>query len=270
MKKTNVFKNLLNYFNTYEIVWFLSLTIISIVLAFVSPEETTNGVDGVIITILYLADVILCLLCELLTSKQSKWSFFIYNFVEIIEIVVLIILKSRFATLAVSVFFWIPMHICSFINWNKHKDKKQEELTVVRSLKWWQSLILIGICLVWTVVVGYLVAAYSPETDFYSSEVIVKAIAYIDACVSAVGICDAILLFFRYKESWTVWYVSVVLEMVINIICGQWILLILKVGYFSNTTYGLIKWTKYINSHPIEAHGGDSTQYILDIIKKPL
>ena len=31
-----------------------------------------------------------------------------------------------------------------------------------------------------------------------------------------------------------------------NILAGQWILLILKAGYFTNTTYGYIKWTKYI------------------------
>ncbi len=270
MKKKNIFKSLIKYFNAYEIIWFVSLFITSIVLSILSPEESTNGVDGTIITILYFADVVICLLCELLTSKQSRWSFFIYNSVEIIEIIILIILKSRFATLAVSIFFWIPMHTISFINWNRHKDKKQSELTVVRSLKWWQSLILVSACVVWTVVVGYLVAAFGPETEFYSDSATVKAIAYIDSCVSAIGIADAILLYFRYKESWTIWYFSVILEMVINIICGQWVLLVLKVGYFTNTTYGLMKWTKYINLHPIEARGGDSTAYMLEIIKKPL
>ena len=50
------------------------------------PEETTNGISGTLLTIIYLVNVILGILCELLTSKQSKWSFFIYIFVEIIEI----------------------------------------------------------------------------------------------------------------------------------------------------------------------------------------
>jgi nicotinamide mononucleotide transporter len=31
-----------------------------------------------------------------------------------------------------------------------------------------------------------------------------------------------------------------------NIVMGQWVLLVLKLGYFTNTTYGYIKWTKYI------------------------
>lgn len=242
-------KNLWNYFNTYEKIWFVSLSVLSIVFAFVFPENDTNGVDGAIIMTLYVFDVVLALMCELLTSKQSKWSFFIYNFVEIIEIVTLIILKARFATMAVSIFFWLPMHIVSFINWHKHPDKKEKELTVVRSLKWWHSLIVILACAVWTFVIGYVIAAYGPETDFYSSETITKIVAYFDACASAVSIANGILLFFRFKENWIVWYLSVILETVINIILGQWVLIILKVGYFSNTTYGYITWSRYIKKH---------------------
>ena len=244
-KKLNKLKK---YFTTYEIIWFVLITIATIVLAIIYPEETTNGVSGILITVLYTLDVIIACLCELLTSKQSKWSFIIYLLVEAIEIAVLIMIKARFATLAVSVFFWAPMHIVSFINWHKHPDKQKAELTVVRTLKWWQSLIMIAICIAWTVGIGYLMAAYGPETEFYSNETIIKVIAYMDACVSAVGLANGILLFFRFKENWIVWYISVILETIINIISGQWVLLVLKVGYFTNTTYGYLKWTKYIKS----------------------
>ena len=245
-EKQEKVKKLKKYFTLYEIIWFVSLSIATVVLAILEPESDTNGISGVLITVLYTLDVIIAIMCELLTSKQSKWSFMLYNVVEVIEIVVLIMIKARFATLAVSIFFWIPMHIISFVNWHKHPDKQKAELTIVRSLKWWQSIIIVVACAAWTVGVGYLMAAYGPETDFYSSEAIVKAVAYLDACVSAVGLANGILLFFRFKENWLVWYISVILETVINIISGQWVLLILKVGYFTNTTSGYIKWTKYI------------------------
>ena len=39
------------------------------------------------------------------------------------------------------------------------------------------------------------------------------------------------------------------LEAVINILAGQYVLLVLKLGYFTNTTYGYIKWTRYIKEH---------------------
>ena len=44
-------------------------------------------------------------------------------------------------------------------------------------------------------------------------------------------------------------YICAALEAVINILSGQYVLLILKLGYFTNTTYGYIKWSKYIREH---------------------
>jgi nicotinamide mononucleotide transporter len=35
-----------------------------------------------------------------------------------------------------------------------------------------------------------------------------------------------------------------------NVTSQLLILLVLKFGYLTNTTYGYIKWTKYINEHP--------------------
>ena len=94
-----------------------------------------------------------------------------------------------------------------------------------------------------------LMAAYAPDTDFYSSELIEVIVCYLDACVSAVGIANGLFILFRYREQWLAWYICAGLETVINILSGQWVLLVLKAGYFTNTTYGYIKWTKYIKSH---------------------
>ena len=41
------------------------------------------------------------------------------------------------------------------------------------------------------------------------------------------------------------------IEIAINIISGQWVLLVLKFGYLTNTTYGYIKWTKYIRQNAV-------------------
>lgn len=248
-KKQNWFVRFWNYFTTYEKIWFLSILVLSIVFAFVFPEDDVNGVNGKIIMVLYLLDIILNISCELLISKQSRWNFIVSLGVEITEIATLIVLASRFATMAVTIFFWIPIDIISFINWSRHKDKQEEDLTVVRTLKWWQSLLVVLAIAVWTVGIGYLLAAYGPETDFYSSETIEKVVAYIDACASAVGMANGLFILFRFREQWFAWYICTFLEIAINILSGQWVLLVLKAGYLTNTTYGYIKWTKYIKEH---------------------
>lgn len=129
--------DLWNYFTTYEKVWFFSILILSFIFAFLFPEEDVNGVNGKIIMALYLLDTFLNILCELLISKQSKWNFIVSIFVELCEIAICLILSYRFATMASTLFFWLPIDIISFVNWHKHPDKQEEDLTKVRKLSGW-------------------------------------------------------------------------------------------------------------------------------------
>ena len=137
-------KDLWSYFTTYEKIWFFSILVLAIVFAILFPEEDINGVNGKLILALYLADIFLNVLCELLISKQSKWNFIVSLFVEITEILICVVLAYRFATMASTLFFWIPIDIISFINWSKHPDKKEEELTKVRKLSGWAEVAVIA------------------------------------------------------------------------------------------------------------------------------
>ena len=105
--------------------------------------------------------------------------------------------------------------------------------------------------MVWTIVVGYFLSGLDIATDLFGgNDALATAVCYIDACASAVGIVNGLAILFRFREQWIAWYICSVLEAAINIMAGQWVLLPLKVGYLTNTTYGYIKWSKYIKSHP--------------------
>ena len=242
-------KRFWNFFTTYEKVWFFSIVILSIIFAFLFPEEETQGVHGGVIMALYLVDIFSNVACELLISKQSKWNFLVSLIVELVEIAICIILSYRFATMAVTLFFWIPIDIISFINWHRHPDREQEELTIVRRLKGWQEIVIIIGIVIWTVVVGYLMTFIEGEGILADNPLLENIVCYIDACVSAVGLANGLFILFRYREQWIAWYIYTALETVINILAGQWILLILKLGFFTNTTYGYIKWSRYIKEH---------------------
>lgn len=238
------------FFSTYEKVWFLSIMVLATIFAVLFPEESANGVNGIIIMWLYLLDTFLNILCELLISKQSRYNFLVSVLVEITEIVICLVLMYRFATMAVTLFFWLPIDIISYINWTRHKDDKEDELTVVRRLKGYQEVLVIVSIVIWTVVVGYFISGLDISTDFYGGNRDLELlITYIDACASAVGIANGLFIFFRLREQWIAWYICALLEAIINIMTGQYVLLILKLGYFTNTTYGYIKWSKYIHSH---------------------
>ena len=241
------------FFTTYEKVWFMSIMALATIFSVIFPEESANGVNGVIIMALYMLDTFLNILCELLISKQSRYNFLVSILVEIAEIAICIVLMYRFATMVTTLFFWLPIDILSFINWTKHKDEAEEELTMVRKLKGYQELLVLAAIALWTIVVGYFLSGLDISTDFFggnrSLEVLIN---YLDACASAVGVANGLFIFFRLREQWIAWYVNALLEAAINIMTGQYVLLVLKLGYITNTTYGYIRWSRYISSHKEE------------------
>ena len=239
-----------SFFTTYEKCWFIGIMVLATIFAVIFPEESANGVNGIYIMLLYLLDTFLNILCELLISKQSRYNFLVSVLVEITEIAISLVLMYRFATMAVTLFFWLPIDIISFINWTRHKDDKDDELTVVRRLKGYQeALVVIGI-LIWTVAVGYFLSGLDIRTDFFNGNRNLELwMIYLDACASAVGIANGLFIFFRLREQWLAWFISAILEAIMNILAGQYVLLILKLGYFTNTTYGYIKWSQYIRTH---------------------
>lgn len=245
--------DLWEYFSTYEKIWFFSILILAVIFAFLFPEEDINGINGSLIMGLYLADTFLNILCELLISKQSKWNFIVSIFVEITEILICVVLSYRFATMASTLFFWLPIDIISFINWNKHPDNQEDDLTKVRKLSGLAEFLVIAGIVIWTIGVGYFLTTLEIGTDLFGgNEVLETVVCYLDACVSAVGIANGLFILLRYREQWIAWYISSLLEAAINILSGQYVLLVLKVGYLTNTTYGYIKWTKYIKTHKQE------------------
>ena len=236
-------------FTTYEKIWFISIMILASIFSILFPEEDANGVNGNLITFLYLMDTFLNILCELLISKQSRYNFLVSLLVEVCEIVICVVLMYRFATMATTFFFWIPIDIISYINWSKHKDEEKDELTVVRKLKGYQELLVILGIIIWTIVVGYFISGLDIMSDFIADKRIETIVIYLDACASAVGIANGVFILFRLEEQWIAWYICALLESIINILSGQYVLLILKLGYFTNTTYGYIKWNKYIKEN---------------------
>lgn len=239
------------FFNLYETIWFLSILVLASVFSLIFPEESCNGINGIVIMGLYLADTFLNILCELLISKQSKWNFIVSVFVEITEILICVVLAYRFATMATTLFFWLPCDIISFINWNRKPDNDDEEITRVRTLKGWQEVLIICGIVVWTLGIGYLLTLLDFGTELFGGNRTLEIfVCYLDACVSAVGVANGLAILFRFREQWIAWYIAAIGEAVINILSGQFVLLILKLGYLTNTTYGYLKWTHYIKEHP--------------------
>ena len=202
-------------------------------------DDTGNTLVVVCSVIATLANPI----CELLISKQSKMNFMVDIFlIEVPELV--ICLAMGWYTIAiVTMAFWIPVDIVSYLRWTRHPDEQEEELTVVKRLTLKQDILVILAILAFGFGVGSLISMIPGAAD-----------SYLDALAAAFGMANGILLLLRYNEQWYAWFITLVLYAVLYTVSGTYIMLITVFAMLVNTCYGFGKWVLYIKRHPEKQH----------------
>lgn len=240
-------KNFFKSFTPYQIIYLVSVVVIVVLFTIFLPDEMLESTDGLgkgmatLVTTCAIIAVIANPVCELLISKQSKWNFIVsIVFVEITESVVLFA-QGNYASAIITLLFWIPIDFASFINWNKHPDEKDEEVTKVKKLSWKADILIVLGIVAFGFGVGWLLKLIPGAEN-----------TFIDAFCSAVGMANAILLMLRYNEQWIAWGLYLILDAVLYIMAGSYIMLITVVAMMINTIYGLIKWLIYIKKHKKE------------------
>ncbi|MDD4251443.1 MAG: nicotinamide riboside transporter PnuC [Candidatus ainarchaeum sp.] len=206
----------------------------------ISIEGEDSFVGNTVFTICTILAIFASLTCELLIAKQSRWNFLVsLLFIEITEFVIFLSLGDL-ATACISLFFWIPVDIISFVYWTKHKDEKKSVLTKVRKFTVIQDVIIAVAVIIFTVVIGYLLQFVGGEET------------YVDACVAALGMVNGLLILFRFREQWIVWIIYIIVEGVLWAMNGHYIMLVKTLALLINSIYGWIVWTKYIKNQKEE------------------
>lgn len=243
-KKQSKIKEFFKSFTLYQILYLAVVVLITVAFIVFFPDEMLESTDGlshslaIFVSICAVVAVIANPVCELLISKQSKWNFIVsVVFVEISESIVCFV-QGSYSTAIITLLFWIPIDLVSFFAWNKHPDEKEDEITKVKRLTWWQDIIMVLAIVAFGFGVGYLLTLIPGAED-----------TYVDAFCSAVGMANGILLLLRYNEQWIAWIICVVLEGVLYILGGSYIMLITVAAMIVNTIYGFVKWLIYIRKH---------------------
>lgn len=225
-------------FTPYQIIYLAAVVLLTAVLAIFFPEDVLGGYESLILIASAIISTISNPLCELLISKQSKWNFVVDFFLIEIPELIICLNFGWYAVAATVVLFWIPIDVISFLRWNKHPDNEDDNLTVVKRLKPWQTLLIVVAIFAFGFVVGSLLKMVPGASD-----------TYLDAFASAVGMANGILLLLRYSEQWIAWLITTVIYLFMDISSGMYILLITEIAMLINTIYGIVKWYLYTKKH---------------------
>lgn len=227
-----------HYYTTYEKIWLFSIISIGIALALLFPDDSRQWLMAI-----EIVAIIGGCSCELLLSKQSKWAFIVSFFLYDTAQTVVYFATGLYISALFEIVYWIPMLFISFYFWNKQKDNLKNYLTQVKKVNFAKELaIFIGILII-SVAVGIL---------FTSIGFIAEGLSdwwYLDALANTFSVCNGLFLLFRYREQWLPWIGVALVEATLWILSGQYIMLVLSLGYLMNSTYGFIMWTKYIRKN---------------------
>lgn len=231
-------KSFFKSFTPYQITYLVTVVTITVLFTIFLPDMMLDDMSNTFVVVCSVIAVLANPLCELLISKQSKLNFIVdMLFIEIPELILCISL-GWYAIAIVTIVFWVPVDIISYIHWTKHPDKIKEEETVVKGLSAKMDiLVVIGIIII-SFAMGNLIRLIPGASD-----------SYLDALSAAFGMSNGILLLLRYREQWFAWFITLILYAILYTTSGSYIMLITVAAMMVNTVYGFIKWLKYTKTH---------------------
>lgn len=229
-------KKLIQSFTPYQITYLVVVFALTGAFCIFMPENMLDDTSNIFVVVCSVIATLANPLCELLIAKQSKWNFVVDAvLIELTELV--ICLANGWYTIAlVTVLFWIPVDVISFINWNRHPDDEQEELTVVKRLTPLQDVLVVLAILAFGFAAGTIMSKIPGASE-----------SYLDALSAGFGMANGILLLLRYSEQWYAWFITLVLYAILYTVSGTYIMLITVAAMLVNTVYGYVKWLLYTN-----------------------
>ena len=107
----------------------------------------------------------------------------------------------------------------------------------VREFTLKNSIIITLSCIIGSIILGYLLTLIPTQR-----------LAFMDATSNCINLCGVILMILRFKESWWLWLINNIIDLIIWIITainggnGSIMMLLVSVGYLLINIYGVIKW----------------------------
>jgi len=173
------------------------------------------------------------LLCAYYASEGKKITY-IFGLMNYILIGYISLKNNLYGIFACYILLFAPLQIQGFLTWNKNSDK--EKTVQVRSFTLRNSIMIISSCIIGSLLFAYLLIKIPGQQ-----------LAFLDAASNCINLCGVILMILRFKESWWLWLINNVIDLIIWTIMtiqnSTWMMLLTSLGYLLINIYGIIKWS---------------------------
>ena len=193
-------------------------------------------ISGIIANDLIIGGTILLtgLLCAYFASEGKRINY-ILGLINYLLMGYVAFKNNLFGIFFFYIFIFSPLQVNGYITWNKNLD--DDNKVNVREFTLKNSIIITLSCIVGSIVLGYLLTLIPTQR-----------LALMDATSNCINLCGVILMILRFKESWWLWLINNIIDLIIWIITvinggsGSVMMLLVSIGYLLINIYGVIKW----------------------------
>jgi len=186
-------------------------------------------------------DILLGILCTFTAilgfyfAARGKKINYIFEVINYLTMAYFAYKNHLFGTFSMYVVICVPLNILGFITWKN--NTKEDDIVSMRKFNLKTSIIVVSSCLISSLALGYLLSLIPSQQ-----------MSFLDATSNCINVAGVILINLRYIETWYVWLVNNVLDVIIWTIVlvnggtGAIIMFVTSLMYLLLNFYGLINW----------------------------
>ena len=193
-------------------------------------------ISGIVFNDLLIGGTILLtgLLCAYFASEGKRINY-ILGLINYLLMGYVAFKNNLFGIFFFYLFVFSPLQVKGFITWNKNLNSDKN--VKVREFTFKNSIIITLSCIVGSLLLGYLLTLIPSQR-----------LAFMDATSNCINLCGVVLMILRFKESWWLWLINNIIDLIIWIITvinggdGSIMMLLVSIGYLLINIYGVVKW----------------------------
>ena len=206
---------------------YVVITLLCTMLSFVFGVIAKDAIIGTII-------LLTGLLCSYFASEGKRVNY-ILGLINYLLMGYVAFKNNLFGIFLFYLFVFAPLQMHGYLSWNKSLDENKN--IKVREFNLNNSIIIVLSCIIGSFFLGYLLSLIPNQR-----------LAFMDASSNCINLCGIILMNLRFKESWWIWLVNNVIDLIIWIFVvidkgpGSIMMLLASIGFLLINIYGIIKW----------------------------
>lgn len=217
-------KKLIKKFSLFE--WAMLLIVIGFTIYFALIDKESSVLYLVIDAIAAICGIFCVVLCA-----KGKKSQYIWGLVNVIGYIIIAFINKYYGEVMLNALYYLPSQFIGYYLWNKHENKKTENVKGKKLNIKQTAVLLVG--------TGLSIFLYKLLLDALGGNNTI-----LDSASTMISIIANTLMLLRYREQWLLWIIIDMITVVMWVLMKDGIMVTMWAVYLLNAFYGYINWTK--------------------------